>query len=195
MLLTHHPLIFRGVKSINGNYPDGERLLKLAESGIAVISMHTNLDIAEDGVNDVLIRSLGAEPIGPLDEHGCGRIGKLENDLILSEFLVICREKLNANGLRYFDAGRHVLKIAVMGGSGGDNIEDAYKHGCDTYVTSDIKYHQFQRAEELGINLIDADHFCTENPIIPILRDKLSKKFPDIEFMVSRKHRAIISFA
>jgi len=195
LIISHHPLIFHSIKSINGNTVEGARLLKLAEKNIAVISMHTNLDIAEDGVNDVLIRMLGAEPMQALDGLGCGRIGVLDKSVSLQDFLAVCREKLNVNGLRYYDAAKPVSKIAVMGGSGGDSIEDAYMHACDTYVTSDIKYHQFQRAEELGINLIDADHFCTENPIIPVLRDRLSDKFSTVEFVVSKKHRAIISFA
>lgn len=195
LIISHHPLIFRGVKTINGNYPEGELLLRLAEKGIAVISMHTNLDVADGGVNDVLIRLLGAEPTQALDRLGCGRIGKLETEQTLAEFLGVCKAQLKTNGLRYFDAARPVLKLAVMGGSGGDNFEDAYEKGCDTYVTADIKYHQFQRAAELGINLIDADHFCTENPVIFALKAKLDEKFIDVDFMVSTKHKAIISFA
>lgn len=194
LIITHHPLIFSGIKSIDGRDPAGERLLRLAEKGIAVISMHTNLDIAEDGVNDVLIRLLGAEPVAALDKENCGRVGYFKEALTLSDFLEMSKKKLNANGLRYYDAGKPVSKLAVMGGAGGENLEDAYALGCDTYLTSDIKYHQFLRAQELGINLIDADHFCTENPIIPALREKLSRDFNDVEFLVSKVHKQIICF-
>ena len=194
LIISHHPLIFSGIKTIDARDPAGERLLRLAENGIAVISMHTNLDIAEDGVNDVLIRLLGAEPVAALDKENCGRVGYFKEALTLSDFLEMSKKKLNANGLRYYDAGKPVSKLAVMGGAGGDNLEDAYALGCDTYLTSDIKYHQFLRAQELGINLIDADHFCTENPVIPAIREKLSEEFNDVEFLVSKVHKQIISF-
>ncbi len=195
LIISHHPLIFSAVKSIDGSTPEGNRLLRIAENGIAVISMHTNLDIAEGGVNDVLIRLLGAEPVTVLDSEGCGRIGELNTPQELSAFLDICRDKLNVNGIRYYDAGKKVSRLAVMGGAGGDSLEDAYNKACDTYVTSDIKYHQFLRAQELKINLIDADHFCTENPVIPVLKGKLTAKFADVEFAVSEKHKALIRFA
>lgn len=194
LIISHHPLIFSGIKSIDSRDPAGERLLRLAEKGIAVISMHTNLDIAEEGVNDVLIRLLGAEPISVLDKENCGRVGYLKEMLALHDFLEISKRKLNTNGLRYYDAGKPVHKLAVMGGAGGDNLEDAYALGCDTYLTSDIKYHQFLRAQELGINLIDADHFCTENPVISVLKEKLSDAFKDIDFIVSKVHKQVISF-
>jgi len=195
LIVSHHPLIFSAIKTIDSSDAEGERLLKLAENGIAVISMHTNLDIAAGGVNDVLIDILGAKAESTLDSENCGRVGHLESPMELPVFLDICKAKLNTKGLRYFNAGKPVHRIAVMGGAGADSIEDAFKHGCDTYVTSDIKYHQFLRAAEMGINLIDADHFCTENPIIPVLRDKLAQAFPTVEFSVSEKHTQIISFA
>ena len=82
-----------------------------------------------------------------------------------------------------------------MGGSGADSLERAAELGCDTYVTADVKYHQFQRALELSLNLIDADHFSTENPVIPVLAEKLSAAFPDVRFLVSETHHPIIRFA
>lgn len=195
LIISHHPLIFRAVKSIIDENAEGARLLKLAENRISVISMHTNLDIAEGGVNDVLINLLGAECECGLDSLGCGRVANLTAPMDLSEFLKLCSLKLNTNGIRYYDAGKKVRRLAVMGGAGGDSIDDAAAKGCDTYLTSDIKYHQFQRAEELKINLIDADHFCTENPVIPVLCNKLASRFTDIEFAISKKHKALISFA
>ena len=195
LIISHHPLLFKAVKSISDADPESERLLKLIESGIAVISMHTNLDIAQGGVNDVLIRLLGAEPESGLDSADCGRIGTLNEALSLNDFIEQCRKALNVNGIRYYDAGKAVKHIAVMGGAGGDSLDDAYAKGCDTYVTSDIKYHQFLRAAELKMNLIDADHFCTENPVMPVLCDKLKSAFPGVEFFVSKKHHAVIKFA
>ncbi len=193
LIISHHPLIFRALKELRPNGP-GEKTLLLAEKGISAICMHTNLDIAKDGVNDVLIRLLGAETEEALDADGCGRVGTLPEEMPLSAFLARCKDLLQAKGLRYVDGGRPVRRIAVMGGSGGDAFSEALEKGCDTYVTSDVKYHSFLDAAELGLNLIDADHFCTENPVIPVLANRLSAAFPDVEFAVSEVHHQVISF-
>ncbi len=193
LIISHHPVIWDPVKALVAGAGTG-KLLSLAENHIAAICMHTNLDIAQGGVNDVLITLLGAQPEAALDADGCGRVGHLSDSPPLNVFLRHCKTVLHANGLRYYDAGRPVWKLAVMGGAGADAIEDACRAGCDTYVTSDIKYHQFLLAAELGINLIDADHFCTENPVIPVLAERLQQRFPDVSFMVSQKHRQLISF-
>lgn len=190
LIVSHHPLIFSPLKAVTD-----EKLLKLAQHQIAVISMHTNLDIAQGGVNDVLMGVLGAESRGVLDEYGCGRVGVLPKAMTMEEFLAFCKEVLKTCGLRYYDSGRTVSKLAVMGGSGGDSLETAFRLGCDTYLTADIKYHQFLEAQELGINLIDGDHFCTENLIIPELAGKLKEAFPEIEFNVSQRHQQVIHFA
>lgn len=189
LIVSHHPLIFTPIKNITD-----DTLLRLAREDIAVISMHTNLDIAEGGVNDVLLALFNAERKDYLDEDNCGRVGELAQELDLSEFLIECKAALNANGLRYYDAGRRVKRIAVMGGSGGDYVADAVNKGCDTYITADIKHHQFLLAKELNINLIDADHYCTENPVIPAVAAKLQAAFPEVEFTVSKVHKQIAQF-
>lgn len=193
LIVSHHPLIWMPLKALNDDI-GGRKVLLMAEKGIAAICMHTNLDIAEGGVNDVLIRLLGAEPEGPLDEDGCGRVGRLPSPVPMEEFLLLCKDRLRTGGLRYVSSGRPVERIAVMGGSGGSSLERAWTMGCDTYVTADVKYDRFLAAKELGINLIDGDHFCTENPVIPVLAEKLSRAFADTEFIVSQKHCQAVSF-
>ena len=86
------------------------------------------------------------------------------------------------------DAEKAVKKVAVIGGAGADDIENALKAGADTLVTGDVKYHQFLDAKNIGINLIDAGHFATENPVVQALRDKLSEKLPEVRFEVSSVH-------
>lgn len=189
LIISHHPLIFRPLKTVTD-----EKLLRLARHQIGVISMHTNLDIAQGGVNDVLMSALGAQVLGRLDEHGCGRVGQLGRAMSMADFLPFCKAALQTAGLRYYDSGRPVSQLAVMGGSGGDSLETAYKLGCDTYLTADIKYQRFLEAQELGINLIDGDHFCTENLIIPVLAQRLRAAFPETEFAVSRRHHQVIRY-
>lgn len=193
LIISHHPLIFSPLRDVS-DCGSGKKALRMAENHIAAICMHTNLDIAPGGVNDVLMELLGAKAESTLDKDGCGRVGELEDEMSLFCFMHRCKKKLKAKGLRYYDAGNQVKRIAVMGGSGASAIEDAVKQGCDTYVTADIKYHQFQQAQDLGINLIDAGHFSTENPVIPILAQRLRAAFPDVNFSVSKKHRSLIDF-
>lgn len=193
LIISHHPIIFHPLASLTDNGA-GSKVMRLAENRIAAICMHTNLDIADGGVNDVLIRLLGASCTDSLDKDGCGRVGFLPEPLSLERFLEHCKSILHTNGIRYVNAGKPVQKLAVMGGAGADSLRDAYEKGCDTYVTADVKYHQFLDALELGVNLIDADHFCTENPIIPVLAEMLEKAYPNIRFLISEKHRALISF-
>lgn len=195
LIVTHHPLIFSPLKAVNDLDPVSRRVLFLAESGIALICMHTNLDIADGGVNDVLIRLLGAEPEAGLDADGCGRIGHLQEPVPMNAFLAQCKARLGVPAVRYCQGKKPVYRIAVMGGAGAGSLEDAVKLGCDTYVTADIKYHQFQRAAELGLNLIDADHFYTENPVIQTLASRLSERFPDIAVTISKRHGDCIRFA
>lgn len=194
LIVSHHPLIFSPLRSVTDGDAVQRRVLSLIENNIAVISMHTNLDIAEGGVNDVLIRLLGAEPEGPLDEDGCGRVGVLPEAMETHAFLARCKERLGVPALRYVRGGERIARLAVLGGGGAGSLEAAAEKGCDAFVTSDVKYHQFQRACELGVTLIDADHFYTENPVMPDLARRLAERFPGVEFAVSSTHTDCICF-
>ena len=90
------------------------------------------------------------------------------------------------------DGGSPVERLAVCGGSGGNMLELAAAKGCDTFVTADVKYDRFLAAKELGINLIDADHFCTENVVIPVLQAKLQQRFPAVAFPISQVHHQTV---
>ncbi len=203
LIVSHHPIIFGSVKSVTADDLVGRKIIALVRSNISAICMHTNLDIAEDGVNDALMAALSVKPQRWLEACGsdssgnivgCGRIGELDEPMEFVDFMRICKSALNAKGLRYHYAGKPVKKLAVMGGAGGSSLMEAVNAGCDTYVTSDIKYNAFLDAKELGINLIDADHFCTENVIVPVLADKLSAKFPDVEVFISSVHKQTTQF-
>ena len=194
-IVSHHPLIFTPLRHATTDDLAGRKVLTMARHGISAICMHTNLDIADGGVNDALMAALGAEVKGGLEPAGtaadgraltCGRVGKLPNPMTMAEFLPYVAGRLHANGLRYVDGGLPVERIAVCGGSGGNMLELAAAKGCDTFVTADVKYNRFLAAKELGINLIDADHFCTENVVIPVLQEKLQRQFPDVTFTVSQ---------
>ena len=91
-------------------------------------------------------------------------------------------------------SGKSVHKVAVGGGSCADCMQNALAAGCDTFLTSDVKYNQFRTAYELGLNLIDAGHFHTENPTMPILAAKLRAAFPEVEVKLAENHWECMKF-
>ena len=197
LIVTHHPLIFRNpLMAVNEDTETGRCVLKLMEHGITAINAHTNLDLAPGGINDVLAQTLGLqniEIINPIENYGLLRCGTVAEQP-LSAFLTAVKENLHCEGLRYVDAGNPVRKVAVGGGSCADEMEEALDAGCDTFVTADVKYNQFRTALELGLNLIDAGHFHTENPTMPILAEKLGAQFPGVAVEFSKNHSDCMKF-
>jgi dinuclear metal center YbgI/SA1388 family protein len=201
LIVTHHPIIFGSLKAITDETSTGRAILNLARHGISAINAHTNLDCAPGGVNDVLAGMLSLQDvqvINPSGEDAQGRPwGLLRMGSVqlqpLEEFLKEVKTALQCEGLRY--AGeRPVEKVAVGGGSCGSALMDAYNAGCDTFVTADIKYNQFFDAVTLGMNIIDAGHFHTENPVVTYLAEKISEAFPEITVKISGIHRDCMKF-
>lgn len=187
LVVTHHPIIFRGDKHVTDADPLTAVHLDYLEKGIAVISMHTNLDCAPGGVNDLLAERLGLQRCALLEDGrtaGLIRVGELP-ETALPAFAALVKERLACPGLRYVDAGKPVRRVAVGGGACGEYVSQVLADGCDTFVTADIKYHEFCDAATLGLNLIDAGHFETEAPVCELLAAKLEKRFPDL-----RVHRS-----
>lgn len=202
LMVTHHPLIFKALNAVTDETSVGRSIQLLCENRISAINAHTNLDCAPGGVNDRLAAALGLENIeviGPMgvDEKGL-EWGLLRKGLVteqsLSEFLPRVKAALGCEGLRYVDAGKNVRKVAVGGGACASEIMDAVRAGCDTFVTSDVKYNQFWDAYDLGLNLIDAGHFCTENPVTACLAEKIAAAFPEIEVKISETHGDCMKF-
>ena len=202
LIVTHHPLIFQPAKSITDETSIGRSIQFLCRHGISAVNAHTNLDQAPGGVNDVLARTLGLENIQVI--HACGvdedgnEWGLLRCGCVpeqgMEAFLGHVRESLGCAGLRYVEAGKPVRKVAVGGGSCAGGMLDALAAGCDTFVTADIKYNQFWDAHDLGMNLIDAGHFHTENPVVPVLAEKIAAAFPEIEVKISETHRDCMKY-
>lgn len=204
LIVAHHPVIFHPLKAVSNGDTTGEKVLQLAENRIAAICAHTNLDAAQDGVNDRLAQVLGLTEIEQLhldglDEqgraYGIGRVGALKSNLPLdcAAFAAEVKVRLGAASVRYLDTGRPVCRVAVGGGSCGSMLQDAVAAGCDTFVTSDVKYDVFLEAQELGINLLDAGHFATENVVIAPLADRLQKAFDKVEVIISQAHKEVFA--
>ena len=195
LILTHHPLIFQPAKAVTTETSIGRSILLLCGSGISAINAHTNLDCAPGGVNDVLAAALGLQKIAVIRPNGTDEAGNPWGllrmgtcEATLEEFLERVKTNLNVSGLRFVRGCDRVRKVAVGGGSCGGGLMEAYDAGCDTFVTADVKYNQFWDAKELGMNLIDAGHFATENPVVPVLARKLAEAFPEVEVLISQSH-------
>ena len=199
LIVSHHPVIFHPARSVTDGDPDGRVLLALIEKGIAAICAHTNLDAVHGGVNDALARRLGLTQIEQLHQDGtdpAGRpygIGRVGNTVGLPryvpEFAAFVKEALGANGVRYVDARRPVRRVAVGGGACADMLRDALALGCDTFVTADVKYNGFLDAKALGVNLIDAGHYPTEQVVVPVLAKWLADGFPQVEVVETSRHK------
>lgn len=201
LLVTHHVLIFQPGFLTDAD-EQGRNALFLIENGIAHINAHTNLDVAPGGVNDCLAAKLGLSGVRVIHPSGVDEAGRewgllrcgYTEEQSLASFLTFVKEALGCEGLRYVDGGKPVRKVAVGGGSCGSEMMEAVDAGCDTFVTSDIKYNQFWDAKDLGLNLIDAGHFYTENPVVFYLADKIQAAFPEIAVKISETHRDCMKF-
>ena len=193
LVVTHHPLFFPSTNSITDETGCGRAATLLIQNGITLYSCHTNLDIAKGGVNDVLANRLGLQEIQVVGSEQLLRLGTIQEQP-LSVFLQTVQKKLSCPGLRYVDGGKPCARIAVGGGACGSELLDAVRSGCDTFVTSDVKYNTFWDAQDFGLNLIDAGHFYTENPVCAVLAGTLRKAFPELTVHISEKHADCMKF-
>ena len=202
VIVTHHPIIFQPIKNVTDETSVGRSIQLLCRCGISAINAHTNLDCVPGGVNDRLARTLGlenVEVVDPMGETPDGQPwGLLRKGTVQEQslecFLAVVKENLRCAGLRYVDGGKPVRKVAVGGGACAGEMMEAYAAGCDTFVTSDIKYNQFWDARDMGMNLIDAGHFPTENPVTEYLAEKLQEAFPQIQVKISETHGDCMKF-
>jgi len=185
LIVAHHPVIFHPLKRVCSDDLEGGRVVALLQKGLSAICLHTNLDIVEGGVNDALAEALGLTVCVALE---CGRVAELPAEENMSSFCRRAKSALRVSGLRFYDSGKPVKRVALCGGSGGDLVYEAAALCCDTVITGEIKYNQWLDGKELGLNLVDADHFCTENVVIPVLEKLIRSAYPELEVTVSRRH-------
>lgn len=174
LIISHHPVIFRPAKAFLSNDP----AYLLARNGISAICAHTSLDIAQGGVNDALAEKLGFKNAFPLSESGEAemiRVCEIDETDADSLAKLVCK-RLSTCAVTA-DGGKAIKKIALCGGAGGDFIHDVVEAGCNAYITGEAKHHEFLEAAQIGITLIAAGHFETENPVIAVLADKIKENF------------------
>ena len=171
-IISHHPLVFRSQKALTPMTYTQNKLIKLIKNGIRVMSFHTRLDAAQGGVNDVLTTILGLENILVDETDAIGRIGYLPEKIELSTFAENVKNALNSPVVLY-SGDKNVQKVYVVGGDGKDLIENAIANGCDTIVTGRASYNTAIDACDMGINIVEAGHFYTENPVCQAIKNKI----------------------
>jgi dinuclear metal center YbgI/SA1388 family protein len=196
LLITHHPLIFRPLKSIDFDTPGGSIIQMAAHHQLAIFSAHTNLDIVRDGVNDVLAQQLGLrnlavlhpvqlenlvkENVAPLTggeaEYGIGRIGSLAKAGSLKSLVSMVKKKLKLDFIKVAgDLEMKVKRVAICSGSGSSLMQTFLASKAQAYISGDIHYHDAREAESANRGIVDIGHFPSEHLMVNALAQQLKK--------------------
>ena len=187
MIVTHHPMIFKGVKSIDNSTILGRKIIKLIENRINLYTLHTNLDSAFNGLNDYILKQLGIKESKIIDENinglncGIGRIYRLEKEISILEYINFLKEKLEIENVRVVgDVRKNIKKIALVNGSGMSYWRKVKKLDVDLFITGDIGYHEALDAKENNLSLIDIGHFESEKCFVKLLKTYFEKMDIDV---------------
>jgi len=182
MVVTHHPLIFKGIRRINAQDPVGAAVMKAVRKGVAVYAAHTTADKVMAGVSGAMARRLGLADVeflepGP-EGFGLGCVGNWERPLTGPEALAFVKEKFHLKVIRSSKPLEGpIRRVALLGGSGGGEIGLALRAGAQLYITADVSYHNFFTPE--GFMVMDIGHFESEVEIVDIFLAEIRKNFPN----------------
>lgn len=188
MIVTHHPMIFSGIKKINNHSFTGKRILQLIREGITYYAMHTNYDVL--GMAELSAEYLNlqnAEVLSVTEERngvsqGFGRSGRLPQKMTLEECALYVKESLKINEVKvYGELDQTVEYAAICTGSGKSMIQEAVKSGAQVYITGDIDHHTGIDTVAMGMALIDAGHYGTEYIFMDAVKKELKEAFPHLE--------------
>lgn len=177
LIVSHHPIIFGGVKSVK----KGSALYTAVNSDIAVVSAHTNFDMAKNGININLCKSLGLGDVQQI-ENSFVACGSLDCEMSIDDFAQYVADTLDVSGIRYTDTESPIKTVAVGGGACEEFAELALSY-ADCFLTGDMKYHQMLDFAEQGKAVISAGHFETESLPFKMFMEDLKKVFTDVEFI------------
>lgn len=201
LIVTHHPFIFRGVRRLTDGSETGRMVMDLIKNDISVYAAHTNLDNLPWGVNGELAAKLGLrqtrilKPFATDAGLGAGMVGELTEGEECDTFLLRVKDALGLPVVRTsgHDGHRQVRRVAFCGGSGAEFIVDAMAAGADIYMTGDLKYHDFQRAEGRMV-LADIGHYESEQFAKEIIFRAISEKFSNFACRISDVQQGIVSY-
>lgn len=200
LIVSHHPLLFKGLKELTGATPAQRIVIGALRDGIAIYSAHTNLDSARDGVSYEMAHILGLEDLRPLEPRpdseyeGLGIIGNIK-PVPAIEFLRLVKDDFDVKCLRYSAASPHLVirKVALCGGSGASFIRKAIAEHADAIVTADVKYHDFTDNSD-RILIADIGHYESELCARKILSRIIRESFPDCQALFSQTDRNPVAY-
>ena len=189
MIVTHHPLIFSGLKRISPDDMTALAVIKAIKAGIAIYAAHTNADKVLEGVSGAMAARLGLENVTVLDDEGegmgLGAVGDFPVPMTSEAALALVKERFS---LKVVKASRPVeglvSRVAMCGGSGGSLISAARRSGAQLYISGDISYHNFFTPE--GFMIMDIGHYESEIDIVDILFALITKKFPTFAVRITQ---------
>ena len=191
LIVTHHPILFRGRKNLGEDDPEGRMLAHLVRSGIAHIAAHTNYDAAESGVNAALAECLGLRDCSSLD-MGL-RVGTI-TPVTLGELAAFVERRLGGMVRRYGTAETRVERVAVLGGSGGSYAEIARAAGAEAFITGETGYHEALDSWAAGMATLEAGHAATELPAVASLARGLQMAADAVQYNIKIMESAIKPF-
>jgi len=191
ILVTHHPLIFQPIKSLDFDTPLGRMFEMATQHKLSIVSAHTNLDRTSGGLNDVLSAKIGLKNLGLLEDsrisfdththQGLGRIGEIEKWTNLVKFARTIKRKLNLKSVRVVgDPELAVYKVAVCTGSGSSLLDAFFSTNAQVFITGDLRYHEARQAEAMNRGLIDIGHFASEDIIKEVLAERIRSGLREI---------------
>lgn len=188
IVITHHPLIFRGVKSVNLDTHLGRTIEKAVKNNITVYSAHTNIDKARPGVSTLMADRLGLMKCKALSAQGFGIVGNLREPLLAEQLIELVKSRFGIDHVRCSapQSGK-IERVALCGGSGRDFITDAGREGAQVYITGDISYHEFYCEE--GFMIIDIGHFGGEYEVLSLFAKIVSENFPNFAALIGKENK------
>jgi dinuclear metal center YbgI/SA1388 family protein len=185
LIISHHPLIFSGIRHMDGRDGTSRKVISLLHNHIAVMSFHTRLDAADGGVNDILASLFSLSDIEKFGVDGdtAARIGTLPKSMAFEDFCRLAKDTLGAPCVCGAKGGETVSRLAVLGGSGKDYIREAQKMGADAYLTGEVNYNYLLEAAENGLSVVTAGHYHTEAPALVFFERTLTEAFGPLEFV------------
>lgn len=205
LIISHHPFIFSKLKLLDFDTIQGSLIEKLIKKDIGVISAHTNLDVADGGVNDALAAAIGLSntkqlksyvPTGYEVDMGLGKVGELKPETSFVDFIASLKKNLNLQSLRIIGPQpKLVSKVAVFCGSYDNDFAAVKAQGTDVLVTGDVKYHNAFEAREMGLCIVDVGHFASEHIVLDKLKAALDEKLDGIEVICSKVEKDPFFFA
>ncbi len=190
MILSHHPLIFSAMKSVDIDEYTDSIVMQLIKNGISLYCAHTSFDRTPGGLNDVLAQELGLADIETIEGAGEGllRIGRLEKRLSVSELAGRVKETLSCSHVILTDVDPGGIEmVGVIGGSGGDFAAAAKKHGAQALITGEAKHSHHLEAKGLGILIVEAGHYTTEKLFSKVLLSGLQLGIDEVQLHLGLK--------